>query len=98
MRSTAIESMLACKRACCAYLNPELCTDYTQAHLTLREPSRKAPLYQNSSKMGDNNPVNQEVEQFNKQKLKKTNTAEKNRLPTKEEIEEEKKAMKEGNN
>ncbi|XP_014856650.1 thymosin beta 1 isoform X2 [Poecilia latipinna] len=48
--------------------------------------------------MGDNNPVNQEVEQFNKQKLKKTNTEEKNRLPTKEEIEEEKKAMKEGNN
>uniref|UniRef100_A0A3B3YFQ7 Thymosin beta 1 n=1 Tax=Poecilia mexicana TaxID=48701 RepID=A0A3B3YFQ7_9TELE len=34
--------------------------------------------------MGDNNPVNQEVEQFNKQKLKKTNTEEKNRLPTKE--------------
>ncbi|PWA23589.1 hypothetical protein CCH79_00005881 [Gambusia affinis] len=41
-------------------------------------------LFKNSSKMGDNNPVNQEVEQFNKQKLKKTNTAEKNRLPTKE--------------
>ncbi|XP_014856649.1 thymosin beta 1 isoform X1 [Poecilia latipinna] len=76
--------MLACRRACCPYLNSELCTDYTQAHLTWRGPSHRAPLYQNSSKMGDNNPVNQEVEQFNKQKLKKTNTEEKNRLPTKE--------------
>uniref|UniRef100_A0A3P8NSZ6 Thymosin beta n=1 Tax=Astatotilapia calliptera TaxID=8154 RepID=A0A3P8NSZ6_ASTCA len=38
----------------------------------------------NSSKMSDSNPVNQEVEQFNKQKLKKTNTQEKNHLPTKE--------------
>lgn len=47
--------------------------------------------------MSDNNPVNQEVEQFNKQKLKKTNTQEKNHLPTKEEIEAEKKAMQEGN-
>ncbi|XP_028272678.1 thymosin beta 1 [Parambassis ranga] len=46
--------------------------------------------------MSDSNPVNQEVEQFNKQKLKKTDTQEKNRLPTKEEIEEEKKAIKEG--
>lgn len=34
--------------------------------------------------MSDSNPVNQEVEQFNKQKLKKTNTQEKNHLPTKE--------------
>uniref|UniRef100_A0A3Q2P826 Thymosin beta n=1 Tax=Fundulus heteroclitus TaxID=8078 RepID=A0A3Q2P826_FUNHE len=39
-----------------------------------------------------------QVEQFNKQKLKKTNTEEKNRLPTKEEIEAEKKAIKEGGN
>ncbi|XP_026185820.1 thymosin beta 1 [Mastacembelus armatus] len=46
--------------------------------------------------MSDSNPINQEVEQFNKQKLKKTNTQEKNPLPTKQEIEEEKKAMKEG--
>ncbi|XP_040903912.1 thymosin beta 1 [Toxotes jaculatrix] len=45
--------------------------------------------------MGDSNPVNQEVEQFNKQKLRKTDTQEKNHMPTKEEIEEEKKAMKE---
>uniref|UniRef100_A0A3Q3ADU7 Thymosin beta 1 n=1 Tax=Kryptolebias marmoratus TaxID=37003 RepID=A0A3Q3ADU7_KRYMA len=43
--------------------------------------------------MSDHNPVNEEVEKFNKQKLKKTNTEEKNCLPTKE-IEEEKKAMK----
>ncbi|XP_054594934.1 thymosin beta 1 [Nothobranchius furzeri] len=47
--------------------------------------------------MGDSNPVNEEVENFNKKKLKKTNTQEKTRLPTKEEIEEEKKAMKETN-
>ncbi|XP_037531832.1 thymosin beta 1 [Nematolebias whitei] len=45
--------------------------------------------------MSDPNPVNQEVETFNKQKLKKTDTEEKNHLPTKEEIEAEKKAMKE---
>ncbi|XP_023121487.1 thymosin beta 1 [Amphiprion ocellaris] len=44
--------------------------------------------------MGDN-PVKQEVANFDKQKLKKTSTAEKNHLPTKEEIEEEKKAMQE---
>ncbi|XP_015237024.1 thymosin beta 1 [Cyprinodon tularosa] len=51
--------------------------------------------------MGDNNPVcpvNEEVEKFNKQKLKKTNTQEKNMLPTKEDIEKEKMAMKEGDN
>ncbi|XP_067375727.1 thymosin beta 1 [Channa argus] len=46
--------------------------------------------------MGDCNPVTEEVEKFNKQKLRKTSTNEKNHLPTKEEIEEEKKAMKEG--
>lgn len=34
--------------------------------------------------MSDANPVNQEVEQFNKKQLKKTNTQEKNHLPTKE--------------
>uniref|UniRef100_A0A3Q2DGB8 Thymosin beta n=1 Tax=Cyprinodon variegatus TaxID=28743 RepID=A0A3Q2DGB8_CYPVA len=39
-----------------------------------------------------------EVEKFNKQKLKKTNTQEKNMLPTKEDIEKEKMAMKEGDN
>ncbi|XP_041846975.1 thymosin beta 1 [Melanotaenia boesemani] len=48
--------------------------------------------------MSDSNPVNQEVEQFNKKKLRKTSTQEKVRLPTKEEIEEEKKAMKEESN
>uniref|UniRef100_A0A3B3IGE5 Thymosin beta 1 n=1 Tax=Oryzias latipes TaxID=8090 RepID=A0A3B3IGE5_ORYLA len=32
--------------------------------------------------MSDANPVNQELETFNKQKLKKTNTQEKNHLPT----------------
>uniref|UniRef100_A0A4W5PH71 Thymosin beta 1 n=1 Tax=Hucho hucho TaxID=62062 RepID=A0A4W5PH71_9TELE len=34
--------------------------------------------------MGDNNPVKQGVETFDKKCLKKTNTAEKNTLPTKE--------------
>ncbi|XP_061582206.1 thymosin beta 1 [Cololabis saira] len=48
--------------------------------------------------MSDSNPVNQEVEQFNKKKLRKTSTQEKNHFPTKEEIEEEKKAMKDGTN
>ncbi|XP_022607402.1 thymosin beta-a-like [Seriola lalandi dorsalis] len=45
--------------------------------------------------MGDGNPVNQEVEQFNKQKLKKTDTREKTYVPTQQEIDEEKKAIKE---
>ncbi|XP_026135598.1 thymosin beta-a [Carassius auratus] len=38
------------------------------------------------------NPVKEEVKQFDKKCLKKTNTAEKNSLPTKEDIEQEKKA------
>ncbi|XP_024255431.1 thymosin beta-a-like [Oncorhynchus tshawytscha] len=42
--------------------------------------------------MGDNNPVKQGVETFDKKCLKKTSTAEKNTLPTKEDIEQEKKA------
>ncbi|XP_030648419.1 thymosin beta 1 [Chanos chanos] len=42
--------------------------------------------------MSDNNPVNQEVQNFDKKCLKKTSTAEKNTLPTKEVIEQEKKA------
>ncbi|KAG9271900.1 thymosin beta 1 [Astyanax mexicanus] len=37
-------------------------------------------------------PVKQEVQNFDKKCLKKTNTAEKNTLPTKEDIEQEKKA------
>ncbi|KAL4659661.1 Thymosin beta-a-like [Arapaima gigas] len=47
---------------------------------------------QTSAKMSDSNPVNQEVQNFDKKCLKKTNTAEKNTLPTKEDIEQEKKA------
>ncbi|XP_050928177.1 thymosin beta 1 [Lates calcarifer] len=94
MRDRASVSMLACRRACCLYLNCWLCTDYTQTHLTCRGHSRRASLHQKSSKMGDSNPVNQEVEQFNKQQLRKTETREKIHKPTKEEIEEEKKAMK----
>ncbi|KAL3972826.1 ubiquitin-conjugating enzyme E2 N [Sarotherodon galilaeus] len=85
MRAREPVSMLECTRACCLYLNRWVCTDYTHTQLP------------NSSKMSDSNPVNQEVEQFNKQKLKKTNTQEKNHLPTKEEIEAEKKAMQGGN-
>ncbi|XP_053180062.1 thymosin beta 1 [Scomber japonicus] len=46
--------------------------------------------------MSDDNPVKEEVQQFNKKSLRKTSTNEKNHLPTKEEIEEEKKANKEG--
>ncbi|XP_056097985.1 thymosin beta 1 [Rhinichthys klamathensis goyatoka] len=42
--------------------------------------------------MSDNNPVNDEVQKFDKRCLKKTNTAEKNTLPTQEDIEQEKKA------
>ncbi|KAL6480045.1 hypothetical protein MHYP_G00110780 [Metynnis hypsauchen] len=44
-----------------------------------------------ASKMSDN-PVKQEVQNFDKKCLKKTNTAEKNTLPTQEVIEQEKKA------
>ncbi|XP_035767173.1 thymosin beta 1 isoform X2 [Neolamprologus brichardi] len=95
MRARGPVSMLACTRACCLYLNRWLCTDYTHTHSYLWR--YRYLLFQNSSKMSDSNPVNQEVEQFNKQKLKKTNTQEKNHLPTKEEIEAEKKAMQQGN-
>ncbi|XP_062855776.1 thymosin beta 1 [Trichomycterus rosablanca] len=38
------------------------------------------------------NPVKQEVQNFDKRCLKKTNTAEKNTLPTQKDIEQEKKA------
>ncbi|XP_072252029.1 thymosin beta 1 [Leuresthes tenuis] len=48
--------------------------------------------------MSDVNPVNQEVEKFDKQKLRKTSTQEKNHIPTKEEIDQEKKAMQDGKN
>ncbi|XP_029968290.1 thymosin beta 1 [Salarias fasciatus] len=41
--------------------------------------------------MGDANPVNDEVQNFDKGKLKKTDTKESNTLPTKEVIEQEKK-------
>ncbi|XP_069049696.1 thymosin beta 1 [Lepisosteus oculatus] len=41
--------------------------------------------------MSDKNPVKEEVKTFDKKCLKKTNTAEKNTLPTKEDIEQEKK-------
>ncbi|KAL7863796.1 hypothetical protein SRHO_G00127800 [Serrasalmus rhombeus] len=44
-----------------------------------------------ASKMSDN-PVKQEVQNFDKKCLKKTNTAEKNTLPTQQDIEQEKKA------
>ncbi|XP_070692986.1 thymosin beta 1 [Pempheris klunzingeri] len=44
--------------------------------------------------MGDN-PVTTEVEKFDKKCLKKTETKEKNTLPTQAEIEEEKKCAQE---
>ncbi|KAI7790141.1 Thymosin beta-a [Triplophysa rosa] len=44
------------------------------------------------SRMSDNNPVKNDVQNFDRKCLKKTNTAEKNTLPTKEDIEQEKKA------
>lgn len=55
--------------------------------------------YSNShrlAKMSDKNPVKEEVKHFDKKCLKKTNTAEKNTLPTKEDIEQEKKAVQAG--
>ncbi|XP_026796404.1 thymosin beta 1 [Pangasianodon hypophthalmus] len=42
------------------------------------------------------NPVKQEVQNFDKRCLKKTSTEEKNTLPTKEDIEQEKKAAEAG--
>ncbi|KAK2838888.1 hypothetical protein Q7C36_013702 [Tachysurus vachellii] len=48
-----------------------------------------------TSKMSDH-PIKQEVQNFDKRCLKKTNTAEKNTLPTKEDIEQEKKATEAG--
>ncbi|XP_013861490.1 thymosin beta-a [Austrofundulus limnaeus] len=88
--------MLACRRACWLYLNRELCTDYTHRRVLPEDVHSSALLLQKSANMSDANPVNEEVEHFNKKQLKKTNTQEKNHLPTKEEIEEEKKAMKDG--
>ncbi|XP_056328761.1 thymosin beta 1 [Danio aesculapii] len=44
------------------------------------------------------NPVKAEVQNFDKKCLKKTNTEEKNVLPTKEDIEQEKKAGERGQN
>ncbi|KAL4648851.1 Thymosin beta-a-like [Arapaima gigas] len=46
---------------------------------------------QRHTKMSDN-PVKEEVQNFDKKCLKKTTTAEKNTLPTKEDIEQEKRA------
>ncbi|XP_055005804.1 thymosin beta 1 [Boleophthalmus pectinirostris] len=46
--------------------------------------------------MSDKIPVN-DLEQFDKKKLKKTCTEEKNVLPTKEDIEQEKKMNEKGN-
>nr|XP_057919405.1 thymosin beta 1 [Doryrhamphus excisus] len=45
--------------------------------------------------MGDNNPVTDEVVSFDKCKLKKTITSEKNKLPTTADIEAEKKVIQE---
>ncbi|XP_023994322.2 uncharacterized protein [Salvelinus sp. IW2-2015] len=64
----------------------------TPRRCTCNGHSHRTSPYQTSSKMGDNNPVKQGVETFDKKCLKKTNTAEKNTLPTKEDIEQEKKA------
>ncbi|KAF7668240.1 hypothetical protein LDENG_00023780 [Lucifuga dentata] len=49
--------------------------------------------HQLSSKMGDNNPITNEVKTFDKKKLRRTSTKEDNSLPTKEDIEEEKRAV-----
>ncbi|XP_023847829.1 thymosin beta-a-like [Salvelinus sp. IW2-2015] len=64
----------------------------TPRRSTCNGHSHRTSSDQTSSKMGDNNPVKQGVETFNKKCLKKTSTAEKNTLPTKEDIEQEKKA------
>ncbi|KAK2890606.1 hypothetical protein Q8A67_013249 [Cirrhinus molitorella] len=57
------------------------------AYLVYYSPETSARLF----KMSDN-PVKEEVQNFDKRCLKKTSTAEKNTLPTKEDIEQEKKA------
>ncbi|XP_028316265.1 thymosin beta 1 [Gouania willdenowi] len=46
--------------------------------------------------MSDALPVTEELTQFNKGKLKKTNTKEKNILPTKDDIAQEKKEKGQG--
>ncbi|XP_061542360.1 thymosin beta 1 [Phycodurus eques] len=43
----------------------------------------------------DNNAVNDEVTKFNKENLRKTPTTDRSRLPSQNEIDEEKKMMKE---
>ncbi|KAK6299272.1 hypothetical protein J4Q44_G00307820 [Coregonus suidteri] len=66
--------------------------EITPRRSTCNGHSHRTSPHQTSSKMGDNNPVKQGVETFDKKCLKKTSTAEKNTLPTKEDIEQEKKA------
>uniref|UniRef100_A0A8C5DP99 Thymosin beta-a-like n=1 Tax=Gouania willdenowi TaxID=441366 RepID=A0A8C5DP99_GOUWI len=53
-------------------------------------------LPKKSSTMSDALPVTEELTQFNKGKLKKTNTKEKNILPTKDDIAQEKKEKGQG--
>uniref|UniRef100_A0A3B5KMF6 Thymosin beta 1 n=1 Tax=Takifugu rubripes TaxID=31033 RepID=A0A3B5KMF6_TAKRU len=54
---------------------------------------RKQILPIKLSRMSDN-PVKEEVEKFNRRSLKKTDTLVKQHVPTKEELEQEKKAEK----
>ncbi|XP_040427753.1 thymosin beta-15B isoform X1 [Cygnus olor] len=62
-----------------------------------RRPTRRAPVSPEEQlergKMCDK-PDLSEVEKFDKKKLKKTNTEEKNTLPSKETIEQEKECVK----
>ncbi|CAF99098.1 unnamed protein product [Tetraodon nigroviridis] len=70
---------------------------YTDTSHLLRRPTLHTPApdqSQKSARMSDN-PVKQEVENFNRRSLKKTETKMNTSLPTKEDIEQEKQAQKE---
>ena len=61
------------------------------AHVSLRLACSLAPRSASSATMSDK-PDMAEIEKFDKSKLKKTETQEKNPLPSKETIEQEKQA------
>lgn len=82
----------------CLYLIEKYLNKMPNSHLLIKAPvsglalpcslfdcndSNKSSVPNRTSKMSDN-PVKQEVQNFDKKCLKKTNTAEKNTLPTKE--------------
>ncbi|KAL2077570.1 hypothetical protein ACEWY4_027074 [Coilia grayii] len=83
--------MLPGKKGVIYYLNRSPPTRITEVPQKLFRAGLKRGHSQPTASMSDNNPVTEEVQKFDKKCLKKTETAEKNYLPTKEDLELEKK-------